>query len=133
MFLRKKVYWILWILVISVGIYIKIIEREGHVVYCVVREKLGFYCPGCGATRAVEAIFGGHFLEAFWMYPPAVWCALWIGCYLATNSVEYLFGNNLKIGILYRNWYLYVTVILVVLTFIWKNAVLLVTGVYCFG
>lgn len=132
MFRRKKIYWILWILVICAGIYIKIIESGNNRIFCIVREKLGFYCPGCGATRAVEAIFHGRFLEALWFYPPAVWCTVWIGCYLVTHSVEYFPGNKRRTGIAYRSWYLYVTAALIVLTFIWKNAVLLITGVYWF-
>lgn len=32
---------------------------------CVFRKATGIYCPGCGSTRALRALFAGDFLAAF--------------------------------------------------------------------
>ena len=32
---------------------------------CVFRSDTGFYCPGCGDTRALHALTHGHILRAF--------------------------------------------------------------------
>jgi len=36
---------------------------------CILNEKLGMYCPGCGGTRAWRALFDGDFIGAF-LYNP---------------------------------------------------------------
>lgn len=42
---------------------------------CVFKLLTGLECPGCGSQRAIHALFGGHFGEA-WGYNPAVFVAL---------------------------------------------------------
>ena len=31
---------------------------------CIFRKATGIYCPGCGSTRALRALFGGDFFAA---------------------------------------------------------------------
>ena len=38
---------------------------------CVFESVTGLYCPGCGGTRAVIALFRGQFIKSF-VYHPAV-------------------------------------------------------------
>lgn len=33
---------------------------------CLIREKTGLHCPGCGGTRAFRALVRGDFSEALW-------------------------------------------------------------------
>ena len=40
-----------------------------HMGGCLFRTATGFYCTGCGNTRAVNAILAGHFLESV-LYNP---------------------------------------------------------------
>ncbi len=39
---------------------------------CYFLKKTGFYCPGCGATRAVVYMVNGRFIKAFMYNPGAV-------------------------------------------------------------
>ncbi len=39
---------------------------------CVFRKATGIYCPGCGSTRALRALFGGDFFAAFRYNPFSV-------------------------------------------------------------
>lgn len=32
---------------------------------CIIYEKFGILCPGCGNTRCVKALLKGHFIKAF--------------------------------------------------------------------
>jgi len=36
---------------------------------CIMNERLGLYCPGCGSMRAIEAFIDGNFVDAF-LYNP---------------------------------------------------------------
>lgn len=40
---------------------------------CVVYKYLGVYCPGCGGTRAVEALFHGDILQSIYYHPFVVY------------------------------------------------------------
>ena len=47
------------------------ILREGRIP-CLFHELTGFYCPGCGGTRAVLALLAGHPVLSFLYHLP--WC-----------------------------------------------------------
>ena len=38
---------------------------ENYLYPCLFHTVTGYYCPGCGGTRAVCALFQGHFLISF--------------------------------------------------------------------
>lgn len=52
---------------------------ENYLYPCLFHTVTGYYCPGCGGTRAVCALFQGHFLISFLEHPfvpyAAVLCA----------------------------------------------------------
>ena len=38
----------------------------GHVaLLCVIKTITGYYCPGCGVTRAIVSLFNGQLYQAF--------------------------------------------------------------------
>ncbi|MBE5997044.1 MAG: DUF2752 domain-containing protein [Lachnospiraceae bacterium] len=41
------------------------ITRGGGGIKCMFHELTGFYCAGCGSTRALNAVFRGDFAKAF--------------------------------------------------------------------
>ena len=47
------------------------ILREGRIP-CLFHELTGFYCPGCGGTRAVLALLAGHPILSFLYHPLGV-------------------------------------------------------------
>ena len=49
--------------------------REGRIP-CLFHELTGFYCPGCGGTRAVLALLAGHPVLSFLYHPLVPYCAL---------------------------------------------------------
>lgn len=44
--------------------------------YCLFYHKTGYYCPGCGSTRAVLALLHGHPLLSLHENPTILACAL---------------------------------------------------------
>ena len=48
-----------------------ICERAGlDFFHCRIASTIGIYCPGCGGSRAVAALFCLRPLSAFLLYPP---------------------------------------------------------------
>lgn len=52
---------------------------------CPVYLLTGFYCPGCGSTRAVHQLLHGHFSEAFDLNPLAVVLLPFLGYALGSD------------------------------------------------
>lgn len=43
----------------------------GETTICLIRNWTGVPCPGCGVTRAIEAMLRGSYAEAFTLHPLA--------------------------------------------------------------
>ena len=72
-----------WILaaVIAAAVFVWILGDSllTHVPECAFESLTGLYCPGCGGTRAVIALFNGHPVRSF-LYHPAVPYAFVVYC-----------------------------------------------------
>ena len=44
---------------------------------CAFHRLTGFYCPGCGGTRAVKALFHGKIITSFLFHPFVPYVGLW--------------------------------------------------------
>ena len=52
-------------------------ERRGIPLFrCILKEKFGFYCPGCGGSRALLSLLRGDFVSSFYFYPAMIPAAL---------------------------------------------------------
>lgn len=69
-----------------------IISREHG---CVFRDTVGFYCAGCGATRALYYLLHGHLWKSF-IYNPFVIYVLAV--YVAFMTNTFLYMHTEKIG-----------------------------------
>lgn len=98
-------------------------------VPCAFYRLTGFYCPGCGGTRALLSLLQGHVLQALWYHVTVVYGAILYVLYMLTNSVELLSGGRLPVGMKYRNGYLYVALVLMALHVLIKNLLLHVWGI----
>lgn len=64
---------------------------------CFFYKYLGIYCPGCGGTRMIKALFRLDFYQAF-RYNPFIFCCLIFGIiYLVINIILKLLGKKLII------------------------------------
>ena len=96
---------------------------------CLFQVLFGMYCPGCGGTRAVDALLHGYVLRSVWYHPLVPYGA---GLYLAfmiswTAAKWHLFG--IRRGIRFRNGYLYGMLVVVAVNFVVKNVLKLCFGV----
>ena len=114
----------------SVGIafYFGVILKRVKMPPCVFTSFLGIYCPGCGGTRAVEALLRGHILESVWYHPIVLYTVIVFGGFMLTQGLERL-GVRLVRGWKYHDWHLYGAVIVLVCNFLIKNLLRWIWGV----
>lgn len=99
---------------------------ERYLSPCMFHEVTGYYCPGCGITRAVYAFFEGNFLQCFCYHPFVLYAAVVGGWFLISQTIERLSGGKLAIGMRYRDGYLWIALAVLILNFLVKNAALLI-------
>lgn len=58
---------------------------------CVFRRLSGLYCPGCGGTRAVQALLEGNFLACFFYHPFVLYCAILYALFMLSHTLELIF------------------------------------------
>lgn len=56
-------------LIIIFGVYFLFVELVHLPTRCFIKNITGLPCPGCGLTRAYEALFHGHLASAFFYHP----------------------------------------------------------------
>lgn len=81
----------------------------------------GYYCPGCGGTRAVRALLHGRLLQSAWYHPFVPYAAFLYLYFMITQSVQRLSQGKLRVGMRYRNRLVWIAVALIIGNFIVKN------------
>ena len=100
---------------------------------CTFHTVTGYYCPGCGATRAVLAFVHGHPLISLFYHPFITFIAVLGGWFMVSQTIERLSGHRLRVALHYRGIYLVLTLVLIFGNWIFKDAFLLLTGIPLIG
>lgn len=95
---------------------------------CILSTVIGLYCPGCGGTRALEALVHGRILLSVWYHPLILYSAVIMGGFMLTQGLHRLGLRKIK-GWKFHNWYLYGAIVLLVVNFIIKNMLRLIWGI----
>ncbi|MFV0529196.1 MAG: DUF2752 domain-containing protein [Lachnospiraceae bacterium] len=98
-------------------------------VPCILYTYTGFYCPGCGGTRAVHYLLEGRILLSFIYHPLVLYSILVPAAFVLTNLIDRLSGHKLKIGMKYHDRYLYIALLLILVNWIVKNILLHAAGI----
>jgi hypothetical protein len=96
---------------------------------CSFYTSTGFYCPGCGGTRAVLALFRGEILKSLFYHPVVPYAAVVSGWFMITQTIERLSRGKWKVAMHFRMIYVYILLALLAIQFLWKNGYLLITGI----
>lgn len=133
-FLDKYFYitgWVVLALIVGIltAVRFGVLERLGGLPPCVMHSTTGLYCPGCGGTRAVSALLHGHPLRSFFYHPIVLYTAIFGGWFLLSQTVERLSRGKLRIGMHYRDIYLWIALAVVLVNWVVKNLILLIGGV----
>lgn len=63
------------------------ITLESIVPPCLFYRTMGYYCPGCGGTRAVIALVNGHFIKSFIYHPFVLYATAYFIPFLLTQTI----------------------------------------------
>ena len=96
---------------------------------CVFHEITGLYCPGCGGTRAVKALLGGHIITSFVYNPIVLYGAVMYIGFMGSQLLERLTKGKVK-GLKYRHLYLWIALVIVVVNCLVRNVLLIKCGIF---
>lgn len=127
--------WVCLILALVLGLawkngyFLWIFPPDG----CVLHNLTGYYCPGCGGTRAIHALLHGHIVRSFFYHPIVVYTAVFFGWFMLSQTIEKASRGRFAIGMHYRDIYLWIALAIVLLNWLVKNLVLAVFGIALLG
>ena len=92
---------------------------------CLLRTFTGFYCPGCGGTRAVYALLHLQPWQSFCYHPFVPYVAAVYGWFMLSHTIEKLSHHRLRIGMKWNPAWLWMGLVILVLNVIVKDGALL--------
>lgn len=113
---------LVFLFITAAGITVYELYLKNRIVFppCVFNTFFGLYCPGCGGTRAVEALLHGHLLKSLWYHPIVLYTAVIYGGFMGSHMLKRFGVKRIK-GWKFHNWYLFVAVGIIAVNFIVKN------------
>ena len=93
-------------------------------VPCMFHAVTGLYCPGCGGTRAVAVLVRGQIGASFLYHPIVPYCAVVYLWFMVSHTAERIAGHRWRIGMRYRNAYLWIALGIVVINIAVKDIAL---------
>lgn len=94
---------------------------------CPFYVLMGYYCPGCGGTRAIRYFLTGHFFKSLRYHPLIPYIGVGGTVFMVTHTLERITKGRIK-GIKFRNWYVYIMGGILVLQFVIKNGLVYFWG-----
>lgn len=131
-------YLIGWICII-LALVLSLAWKNGYLLWifpangCTLHNLTGYYCPGCGGTRAIYALLHGHVLRSLFYHPIVVYTAVFAGWFMLSQTIEKASRGRLAIGMHYRDIYLWIALAIVLLNWLVKNLFLAVFGIALLG
>lgn len=95
---------------------------------CFFYRLTGYYCPGCGGTRAVVALLHGHFLQSLRCHPFVGYGAILLSTFWLRKTLELITKKRLEV-IRLKPLYLYAALAIVIVQWIAKNVLLYTQGI----
>lgn len=90
---------------------------------CVFNRLTGFYCPGCGGTRAFIYLIHGNIIKSL-IYYPFVPYAVTVGLiFYISQTLRFITHGRIK-GVHFRNCFITIGIVLIAGNWIIKNLLL---------
>lgn len=127
---ERALYLLGWLLLLFLVLFVVAVKVWSDLTGkklpdCALYVLTGFYCPGCGGTRAVFALARGRILTSLRFHPLVVYTAVVGGWFMFSHTIERLSKGKCAIGMKYRDGWLWGALALVIVQFLVKNILLL--------
>lgn len=99
-----------------------------HMMPCMLHALTGYFCPGCGGTRSVAALFQGRFLVSLIDYPLTMYAVLMYAAFMVTQLIQRVSKGRIPVGMPWKHWYLWIALAILAAHFAGKNIYFFVTG-----
>lgn len=96
---------------------------------CKLYQSTGYYCMGCGGTRALQAFLQGRFVQSFYYHPIVDLTAVFLMVFIPSQTLSILTKNKIR-GFMIKPVHFYILTGVVVLQWVVKNAVFYFTGIH---
>lgn len=131
------VFGLVFLCIFIVGIVLyNIVQPDiAQVKTCVLNNATGYYCPGCGGTRALIRFVRGDIIGSFLYHPVVPYAGILYGIFMVSHTIEkaerlYYRGRR-KVGgryfirgLKFREWYLYGALAIIIINVIVRNLVI---------
>lgn len=107
------------------------IHFVNYIKPCPIRQVTGYYCPGCGGTRALDYFLEGQLFQSFFYHPVILYSFAIYLSFMISNTLQilldllaYMTGHVLvkkRIGMIYRDAYLWLCLFVILVNFVVKN------------
>ena len=105
----------------AAGLLLRLLNLQLHLPPCWFHLLSGYYCPGCGGTRALRALLHGQLLQAVRFHPFVPYAAAVYLYFMITQAVERISHGAYPIGMRYHNGIVWTALALILGSFIVKN------------
>ena len=92
---------------------------------CLLRTFTGYYCPGCGGTRAVYALLHLQLWRSFCYHPMVTYGAAVYAWFMISHTIEKLGHHRLRIGMKWNPLWLWIALVILVVNVLIKDGALL--------
>ncbi|MCD2493713.1 DUF2752 domain-containing protein [Lacrimispora sp. NSJ-141] len=96
------------------------IPLGGPLMACPIYSLTGFFCPGCGGTRAFRLLFQGKITASIICHPLVIYGMAVFGIFMVSHTLR-IFTKGKIGGMTYRHIYIKIAVVLLILNVIVKN------------
>lgn len=98
------------------------------IIPCGFRMLTGYYCPGCGGTRAVRYFLRGDLIKSFIYHPMVPYLGVGGGIFMIWQTIFYLSKGRVN-AMKFRNIYIYGLGIVILVQFMIKNLLMILWGI----
>ncbi len=129
----RKCYYVclaligIWALIYVVMQVFDISINDFNLPLCSSYSLWGIYCPGCGGTRSVISLLHFDIIRSFLFHPVVPYTAILVSVFMISHTLNIVTKGKVK-AMKFRPIYFYIMIAIILIQFVIKNAIMLITG-----
>lgn len=107
--LSRRLYYAAWIFIPAAVVVYMVLHSKGISLItgtCYIYARYGLYCPGCGGTRAINALARGDILTAVYHNVFVVYFAVITIVFMTTQTLDVMTRGRVKGMVLRPVWFI---------------------------